>query len=208
MVDELVRKALAKWPDVPALAGWLRLTGQGSWLLTGAVPQGLSISNERILNFISRNYDCDPQGRYFFQNGPQKVYVELAVTPWIYRIHPLDNGHYMLVSHTGLMVKPFAAYVDELGRLYFQTELGLGMLHGSDSVLLSDALEQDDEDEVMIRAVWDIPAYENDSLPLTRIFYRLAKNEKVGPVDLNLRLKKVASAQLPDQFGFVLKPEV
>jgi hypothetical protein len=33
------------------------------------------------VNFIQRNYDHDAQGQWFFQNGPQRVYVELEATP-------------------------------------------------------------------------------------------------------------------------------
>ena len=34
-MDDLVEKALARWPNVPAIAGWLKLNLQGDWLLTG-----------------------------------------------------------------------------------------------------------------------------------------------------------------------------
>lgn len=34
VVDDLVEKALARWPNVPAIAGWLKLSLQGDWLLT------------------------------------------------------------------------------------------------------------------------------------------------------------------------------
>ncbi|MDX1670534.1 MAG: DUF2946 family protein, partial [Limnobacter sp.] len=157
MVDDLVQKALARWPNVPAIAGWLKLTEQGNWLLTGPVPEGLTISNERILNFIARNSDCDEQGRYFFQNGPQKAYVTLAVCPWVFRIYPLDNGNFLLVTHTGLVVKPKAVFSDETGRLYFETLLGLGLLHGSDSVLLSSALIPVDGQGFELKATWELP---------------------------------------------------
>eukprot|EP01030_Chromulinospumella_sphaerica_P011658 gene11658-11453_t len=82
VVDDLVEKALARWPNVPAIAGWLKLSLQGDWLLTGPVPEGLTISHPRILNFMARNYGCEADGRYYFQNGPQKAYVHLAYTPW------------------------------------------------------------------------------------------------------------------------------
>lgn len=208
MVDDLVQKALARWPNVPSIAGWLKLTEQGAWLLTGPVPEGLTISNERILNFISRNYDCDPQGQYYFQNGPQKAYVELAVTPWVYRIHPLDNGHFLLVTHTGLMVKPVAAYTDEMGRLYLESKLGIGLVHGSDCALLSEVLEPTDQCGVRLCTVWEIPENPASSLPATRIAYRLAPGESAGVNSMDLLFEEVASKELPSQFGFVLEPEV
>ncbi|WP_256060908.1 DUF2946 family protein, partial [Klebsiella pneumoniae] len=68
-MDDLVEKALARWPNVPAIAGWLKLNMQGDWLLTGPVPEGLTISHPRILNFMARNYGREADGRYYFQNG-------------------------------------------------------------------------------------------------------------------------------------------
>jgi len=111
-VDDLVEKALARWPNVPAIAGWLKLNLQGDWLLTGPAPEGLTISHPRILNFMARNYGCEPDGRFYFQNGPQKSYVHLAYTPWVYRIHPLAQGDLMLGMHTGLVGWPLAMYQD------------------------------------------------------------------------------------------------
>ena len=39
-----------------------------------------------VRDFIQRNYEHDAQGQWFFQNGPQRVYVELQATPWIFRV--------------------------------------------------------------------------------------------------------------------------
>jgi len=77
-MDELVARSLAKWPNVPAVYGWLALDRRGNWRI-----KGQRISNAALREFIARNYECDAQGRWFFQNGPQRVYVSLAYTPLV-----------------------------------------------------------------------------------------------------------------------------
>ncbi len=77
-MDELVARSLAKWPNVPAVYGWLALDRRGNWRI-----KGQKISNVALREFIARNYECDAQGRWFFQNGPQRVYVSLAYTPLV-----------------------------------------------------------------------------------------------------------------------------
>jgi hypothetical protein len=85
-VDEIVLRAQAKWPDVPDVYGWLALDRRGQWLLRN--PAGKSfepIANAALRGFIARNYSCDARGRWFFQNGPQRVFVRLAYTPLVVR---------------------------------------------------------------------------------------------------------------------------
>ena len=39
-MDDIVRQALLKWPDVPDCRGWLRLTRRGEWRVpTGVIHQ-------------------------------------------------------------------------------------------------------------------------------------------------------------------------
>ena len=67
-MDEIVARSLAKWPNVPAVYGWLELDRRGNWLIKGE-----RIGNVALREFIARNYDADERGRWFFQNGPQRV---------------------------------------------------------------------------------------------------------------------------------------
>jgi hypothetical protein len=69
---------MMKWPDVPAVYGWLALDRRGNWRIKGE-----AIANTALREFIGRNYECDGAGRWYFQNGPQRVYVQLAYTPWV-----------------------------------------------------------------------------------------------------------------------------
>ena len=95
-MDERVIKAMQKWPDVPAVFGWLSLDRRGRWRLEGGV-----IRNQKTVEAINRNYACDDRGRWYYQNGPQKAYVDLDYTPWVYRV----DGSGELITHTGLPVK-------------------------------------------------------------------------------------------------------
>ena len=85
-MDQAVIRALAKWPGVPAVYGWLALDERGNWLLRGASAGGFGpIGNAALREFIGRNYARDPRGCWYFQNGPQRVYVRLACAPFVYR---------------------------------------------------------------------------------------------------------------------------
>ena len=87
-MDEIVLRAQAKWPDVPDVYGWLTLDRRGQWLLRNPARQSDEpIGNAALREFIARNYSCDSRGRWFFQNGPQRVFVRLAYTPWVVRTH-------------------------------------------------------------------------------------------------------------------------
>ena len=94
-MDEMVKAALKKWPNVPACVGWLALDARGEWYMrddrvqaAGAFPQvkGSVIRHDKLREFIGRNYESDARGRWFFQNGPQQVFVELEAAPWVWRL--------------------------------------------------------------------------------------------------------------------------
>lgn len=101
-MDELVRQALAKWPDVPDCYGWLALDARGAFRMRDRVAQashapGEVIRHAALLSFIYRNYACDKHGAWFFQNGPQRVFVQLTTTPFIARTDPLHG----FITHDG-----------------------------------------------------------------------------------------------------------
>lgn len=101
-MDKQVALALAKWPNVPHCYGWLGLDARGNWRMRDQQVQdmgalGSKIANQGLRDFIARNYQADDLGRYYFQNGPQRVYVELQATPYIAHADPqtgwtLHNG--------------------------------------------------------------------------------------------------------------------
>lgn len=146
-MDDIVRQALAKWPNVPHCYGWLGLDARGDWYMRDdrvqaqgpfAVAKGSRLQHDKLIAFIGRNYEADAEGCWFFQNGPQRVYVELQVTPWIWRLQP--DGQ--VLAHTGRLASEHASFVDASGRLYLQTDLGMGLVHSQDMVLAADWIEQ------------------------------------------------------------------
>lgn len=92
-MDELVKQALAKWPNVPHCYGWLGLDARGHWRMRDQQAQQQQLPGDKIvhaalLSFINRNYAQDERGCWFFQNGPQRVYVNLEATPYVARSDP------------------------------------------------------------------------------------------------------------------------
>jgi len=101
-MDDLVKQAMAKWPKVPHCYGWLGLDARGHWRMRDERAQGLNLPGDKIahaalLGFIARNYTYDERGCWFFQNGPQRVYLTLEATPYIARTDPAHG----FVTHTG-----------------------------------------------------------------------------------------------------------
>ena len=145
-MDPIVEAALKKWPNVPHCYGWLALDARGDWYMrderiqqAGPFPEvkGSRINHDKLRAFVERNYACDDAGCWFFQNGPQRVYVELEVTPWIWRLQP-DGG---VLGHTGAEAQVQSSWLDEDGRLYLLTDLGMGLVHTADMSLAADAVE-------------------------------------------------------------------
>lgn len=123
-MDDIVQKAMAKWPNVPDVYGWLSLSRRGEWRIKGE-----KISNPIVSDFISRNYTHDEQGRWFFQNGPQRVFVQLDYTPMVYRLADASA----IESHTGIPVSRISgAYIDDGGSLLLNTEAAIGVLDDRD----------------------------------------------------------------------------
>ncbi|WP_332816187.1 DUF2946 family protein [Ramlibacter sp.] len=146
-MDDIVRQAIAKWPNVPHCYGWLGLDARGDWYMRddrvqaqGPFPaaKGVVLRHARLIEFIHRNYEADGSGRWFFQNGPQRVYVELEAAPWILRLAP--DGQ--VRTHTGRTVQPRSSHVDEGGRLFLDTDAGLGLVHTADMHAAADRVDE------------------------------------------------------------------
>ncbi|TDV01433.1 DUF2946 family protein [Paraburkholderia caballeronis] len=152
-MDELVKQALARWPNVPHCTGWLRLDARGNWRMRDEAAQaqhapGTPIRHAALLGFINRNYECDALGQWFFQNGPQRVYVELEYTPWVVRLSRDDGGLPVLTDQAGQPFVPAAAFVDDAGSVLFadgSTPERIAVLHDHDLGLFSEHAELADD---------------------------------------------------------------
>jgi len=148
-MDEIVLAAMRKWPNVPHCHGWLALDARGDWYLrdeaaqhAGAFPaiKGSRIEHEGLKAFIRRNYLADDRGRWFFQNGPQRVYVQLEAAPWVWRVDA-SGERPAITSHTGRAAVPRGCWVDEAGRLFVDSDIGFGLVHSQDMVDAARAIE-------------------------------------------------------------------
>jgi hypothetical protein len=143
------------------------------------------------LNFIYRNYARDERGAWFFQNGPQRVYVELETTPFIARTDPAHQ----FVLHDGEVMSD----IDEV----CLTEHGQLVLINSRQIAMLD-----DRDLAQC-------------LPLLKLHGKIIHDDQLmqwlaSPTDdLSLRtlqrdvpVRWIQSDMLASSFGFIRRPVV
>ena len=128
-MDSVVARAMAKWPNVPAVYGWLALDRRGNWLIKGE-----RIANAALREFIARNYEAETDGRWYFQNGPQRVYVTLAYTPLVVHYEGAE-----LFDHCGRPFAARAAYLDDEGSVLMAGDQGIALLDDRDLARFADA---------------------------------------------------------------------
>lgn len=191
-MDDIVLKGMAKWPNVPNVYGWLNLDGRGNWLIKGE-----RITNPAVTAFINRNYDRDSEGRWFFQNGPQRVFATLDYTPIIYRIASESEG-FKIESHTGVApAKLERVWLDENGTVLLLTELGIGAVCDRDLLQLlphlTDGAGNPANDDVLLAA---LEGRGDKQTPELCLRYG-AKKLPVG---------RLLSSDVPGRFRFVARP--
>jgi hypothetical protein len=187
-MDEIVSRSMLKWPDVPAVYGWLSLDRRGNWMIKTVAGRFERIAHAAVREFIGRNYASDSEGRWYFQNGPQRVFVALDYTPWVYRLDDAGQG---LLAHTGAVPRSLeAVFLDDTGALLFKTEFGIGVLLDRDlpTVLerISDSRGGDAE-----RLIEDILH---------------GAEEQVMLQGKNVPIASTRAADVPRRFGFVARP--
>jgi hypothetical protein len=193
-MDDIVKQAMAKWPNVPYCYGWLALDARGTWRMRDEAAQranapGDKLTNAALVGFIARNYLSDERGCWYFQNGPQRVYINLETTPFIARTDPAQG----FVLHTG---QPLGAPEEA-----FMTDTGGIVLCAGGTVA-----QVDDRDAAQL-----LQAFELDGRP--------AADEDVmawlegGAGDLALRwqdrriaIGRLTADEVPARFGFVRRP--
>ncbi len=149
-MDDMVRAALKKWPAVPACTGWLALDARGDWYMrddrtqaAGPFPaaKGSRIEHLQLREFIERNYEATPDGAWYFQNGPQRVYVELEAAPHVWRLRAVAGAAPEVRSHAGPAAAVESAWLDDRDRLFLATDAGFGIVHTQDMEAAADAIE-------------------------------------------------------------------
>ena len=193
-MDDIVKKAMAKWPNVPHCYGWLALDARGAWRMRDERAQHLGLAGDKViqpalLGFINRNYTVDERGCWYFQNGPQRVYLTLESTPYVAR----TDGRQQLVLHTGETLERIdAAFMTEIGELIVQS---------------ADRIAQvDDRDMAQLRGMMEI-----DGAPLSDEALMAWLERGDGALTLRyggqaVAVRTLARAQVPEHFGFVRLP--
>ncbi len=194
-MDEIVKQALAKWPSVPHCYGWLALDARGAFRMRDEATQqanlpGDIIRHTALLAFIYRNYTHDERGAWFFQNGPQRVYVDLETTPFIARTDPVHQ----FVLHDGkLMTDMNEVCLTEQGQLVLRNSRQIAMLDDRDLAQCLTLLKRQgkviNDDQLL-----DWLASPTDDLSLSTL---------TGDIPV----RWVKSDRLASSFGFNRRPE-
>jgi hypothetical protein len=182
-MDPIVRSAMEKWPDVPDLYGWLSLDARGQWALRGDI-----IRHPGLVDFIGRNYQADETGRWYFQNGPQRVFVSLACTPWIAR--RLSSGEFE--THTQRLLPASRCLIDENGQLILVSPLGPALIDDRD-LLATSAHIVDTRGEPA-----DAEALLDDTRTIDGLRLQLGTTR--------IPFERVRRAELPGRFSFEPSP--
>ncbi len=186
-MDERTRRAMARWPDVPDLYGWLSLDRRGRWRI-----QGQTISRPHIIETLNRHYAVDARGCWYFQNGPQRGFVALEITPFIATATATGDW----VTHTGTELPvPRRLLMDEEGALAMDVDPGAALIEEEDLFGVIDCL------------------IDESGKPLEDDRLALALSQRAGDTGLRWRHASTAVAVIrcdqcdwPEALGFVRTP--
>jgi hypothetical protein len=192
-MDEIVLRGMAKWPDVPAVYGWLSLDRRGHWLIKGD-----RITNPGVIAFIGRNYTHDERGRWFFQNGPQRVFVALEYAPFVYRVVNPAHAALEIEAHVGKPVTVLSgAWIDETGVVLLETEHGIGTIHDGDLDRLVPSFVDASGTPLDETAVDELLELVEDGQPVALWLAFRCRNVKVEPI---------RSTTVAGRFSFIAHP--
>ena len=193
-MDDIVKQAMAKWPNVPHCYGWLALDARGNWRMRDEAAQranapGDKLANAALVGFINRNYAHDDKGCWYFQNGPQRVYVNLEATPYIARTDPAQG----FVLQTGqALAAPEAAFMTDAGALILQAGEVVAQLDDRDVAQVLARMELDGR-PASVEAI--MAWLEDDSDELALVLE-----------DSRVKVERLSAEALRRRFGYVQAP--
>jgi hypothetical protein len=195
-MDDIVKQAMAKWPNVPYCYGWLALDARGTWRMRDEAAQragapGDRLTNAALVGFIARNYLSDERGCWYFQNGPQRVYINLETTPFIARTDPAQG----LVQHTGQPLgMPDEAFMTEAGGIVLRAGQTVAQVDDRDAAQLLQAFELDGRPA----ADEDVMAWLEGGAGVLALRWQ----------DRRIAVGRVTADEMPARFGFVRRPDL
>jgi len=194
-MDDIVKQAMAKWPNVPYCYGWLALDARGAWRMRDEAAQragapGDRLTNAALVGFIARNYLSDERGCWYFQNGPQRVYVNLETTPFIARTDPSQG----LVLHTGQPLgAPDEAWLTDAGGIVLRAGQVVAQVDDRDAAQLLQAFELDGRPA----AIEDVMAWLEGGAGELAVRWQ----------ERSIAVGRLAADNVPGYFGFVRRPD-
>jgi Protein of unknown function (DUF2946) len=213
-MDDIVRQALAKWPDVPACYGWLLLDRRGNWRMRDEAVQrehglGTPIRHAALNAFIVRNYDVDESGQWYFQNGPQRVYVELEYAPWVVRLIEGSEGTLVLTDQTGARWEPNGCWLDDRGAIVFTGHVmddpsgdpreRVGVLHDHDLDLFAGQLDDSETGSAKAGGLSNLP-------DMPDVPHDAQQQHFIWEDGTLLPVQAIRADELGQRFGFVASP--
>lgn len=185
-MDEAVVRSMAKWPNVPNVYGWLQLDRRGAWLIKGE-----RITNRGVTEFIGRNYEADERGRWFFQNGPQRVFVTLEYTPFVIQTRDETAA---LATHSDVAIERISgAWMDESGFLLLRWGVQIGVVNDRDLT-------------TVMRHFTDVHGKAIDDTTLARAFDPNARRHATGVFfehgENRVPVGRIQAGEVAQKFGF------
>lgn len=194
-MDDIVKQAIAKWPNVPHCYGWLALDARGAWRMRDERAQQLGLPGDKLtqsalVGFINRNYAADERGCWYFQNGPQRVYLHLEATPFIARTDPQQG----LVLQTG----------EALGAIdrACLTDTGELIVAGAGKVA-----QLDDRDMAQMMAALHLDGHPASDDALMAWIGGAAGTLTLAYKEQRVTVERVARDEVARAFGFVMAPQ-
>jgi hypothetical protein len=200
-MDDIVRQAMAKWPNVPHCYGWLALDARGTWRMRDEAAQrgdapGDKLTNTTLVGFINRNYSVDERGCWYFQNGPQRVYVNLEATPFIARTDPQQG----LLLQTGQpMGAPERVFLTETGQLL--------VCGGTQVAQLAQLAQVDDRDVAQLLAAMEVDGSPASDEALLAWLEGGSGKLVLRWQDRRIEVERLGLDEAPARFGFVRRPD-
>jgi hypothetical protein len=198
-MDEIVAQSLKKWPNVPHCYGWLALDARGNWRMRDQQAQdqnlpGDKIAHTALIGFINRNYACDAQGHWYFQNGPQRVYIDLELTPYIAHT---DSQHGFAL-HTG-------SALDRIDTVWFcdSGRLLLGFHDGHTQTVAA----LDDRDLAQCLSALHIAGSPVDDTQLMAWMEGDSASLALHHRALSIPVQHMSQTDVAQRFNFVLRPQ-
>ncbi|MEW6759382.1 MAG: DUF2946 family protein [Pseudomonadota bacterium] len=193
-MDDIVKQAMAKWPNVPHCYGWLALDARGNWRMRDEAAQrangpGDKLANQALVGFINRNYGHDGKGNWYFQNGPQRVYVNLEATPFIARTDPAQG----FVLQTGQPMPELEAV--------FMTEAGAVVLQSGEIVA-----QLDDRDAAQVLARMELAGRPASIEAILAWLEDDTEELSLVLGERRVRVERLVTEALQRRFGFIQLP--